>query len=192
MPKTLEPGHELAELPTADQAAVEAFAEVIRKHRGHSSTPLARLASIAFDLSRGTKGTRQDKFELAVSRGFEARQKLAEAEGGSLSSEEVTRLLRISKTAVLKRLESGRLLAWREERLRAARFPRWQFDAHGQVLAGLEEVLGCLDQAPGLDVWGKILFFLQTKASLGDQRPLDLLRDGQVEAVLLAAQAYAE
>ncbi len=192
MPKTLELRGGLAGLPTNDQAAVKAFTDVIRKHRGHSSTPLARLASIAFDISIGAKETRQDKFDLAVARGMEARQKLAEAEGGSLSSEEVARLLRISKTAVLKRLEAGRLLAWREERLQAARFPRWQFDEHGQVLSGLTEVLDCLNQDEGLDAWGKILFFLQTKASLGDKRPLDLLRDAKVKEICLAAQAYAE
>jgi len=179
-------------MPVKDQAAVRAFADVIRKHRGQSSTPLARLASIAFDLSLGTKETRRDKFDLAVARGMEVRQKLAEAEGGSLSSEEAARLLRISKTAVLKRLEAGRLLAWREERLQAARFPRWQFDEYGQVLPGLIEVLECLKKDQGLDAWGKILFFLQTKTSLGDKRPLDLLREGKVKEVSRAAQAYAE
>ena len=129
---------------------------------------------------------------LAVARGMEARQKLAEAEGGSLSSEEVARLLGISKTAALKRLEAGRLLAWREERLQAARFPRWQFDEHGQVLAGFKEVLDGLHQDPGLDAWGKLLFFLQTKSSLGGKRPLDLLRQGKIRQVCQAAQAYAE
>ena len=94
--------------------------------------------------------------------------------------------------AVLKRLETGRLLAWREERLHAARFPRWQFDEHGRVLAGLEEVLEILNRDERLDAWGKILFFLQTKASLGEKRPLDLLREGNLKDVCLAAQAYVE
>jgi hypothetical protein len=92
----------------------------------------------------------------------------------------------------LKRLEAGRLLAWREERLHAARFPRWQFDEHGWVLAGLEDVLECLNHDQGLDVWGKILFFLQTKTSLGRNRPLDSLREGKVKQVCRAAKAYAE
>ncbi len=192
MSKTLETRYALTNLPKNDQAAVEAFTDVIRKHRGQHSVPLARLAFIAFDLILGSKQTRQDKFELAMARGMETRQKLTEAEGGSLSSEETARLLRISKTAVLKRLEAGRLLAWREERLQAARFPRWQFSGHGQVLPGLTEVLECLNHDQGLDAWGKILFFLQTKTSLHDQRPLDLLREGKVQDVCRAAQAYAE
>ena len=116
-----------------------------------------------------------------------ARQRLAEAEGGSLSSEAAVRQLRISKTAVLKRLDAGRLLAWREERLPAARFPRWQFDEHGHVLAGLEEVLEALNQDERLDAWGKILFCLREKRSLGGRRPWDLLREGELTNVRLAA-----
>jgi hypothetical protein len=191
MPKT-STSIVLDDLPAETQAVVKEFTDVIRKHRGQSSTTLARLACMAFDISFGTRETRQDKFALAVARGMEARQKLAEAEGGSLSSEEVARLLRISKTAVLKRLEAGRLLAWREERLQAARFPRWQLDEHGQVLAGLTEVLDALNQDQSLDAWGKILFFLQSKSSLRGKRPLDLLREGKVKQACQAALAYAE
>ena len=182
----------LAELSAEEQSVVQDFAEVTRRHRGQSSAALAHLASLGFSLALGTRPARQDKFALAVARGWEVRRQLVEAEGGSLSSEEVARLLRISKTAVLKRLEAGRLLAWREERLQAARFPRWQFDEQGHVLAGLTEVLDCLNQDDGLDAWSKILFFLQTKPGLGGQRPLDGLRAGKLKEVCLAAQAYAE
>lgn len=192
MPKTLESRDGLAELPANDQAAVKELTDVIRKLRGRTTTSLARLTQMAFGLSIGAKKSRQDKFELAIARGLEARQRLMEAEGGSLSSEEVARLLRISKTAVLKRLEAGRLLAWREERLQAARFPRWQFDEHGHVLSGLAEVLDCLNRDESLDAWGKILFFLQAKRSLGGRRPLDFLRERKLKEVSLAAQAYAE
>ncbi len=176
MPKTLERRSGHVELPAKEQVVVDEFSGVIRKHRSQSPAVLARLAQLA----------------LALARGLEARQQLAEAEGGSLSSEEAARVLGISKTAVLKRLEAGRLLAWREERLRAARFPRWQFDKHGQVLAGLEPVLEILNRDERLDAWGKVLFFLQTRSSLGEKRPLDLLREGRIEAVRLAADAYVE
>jgi excisionase family DNA binding protein len=179
-------------LPARAQAVVDEFTGVIRRHREQNPADLARLAHVAFDLSLGARESRQAKLALALARGLEARQQLAEAEGGSLSSDEAARLLGISKTAVLKRLEAGRLLAWREERLRAARFPRWQFDTHGQVLGGLEAVLEILNRDARLDAWGKILFFLQIKSSLGEKRPLDLLREGRLEDVRLAAAAYAE
>jgi hypothetical protein len=192
MPKALEMRGGRADLPANEQLVVNEFTDLIRKHRDQDPAALARLACVAFGITLGAKERRQDKFALAIARGWEARQQLVDAEGGSLSSEEVARLLHISKTAVLKRLEAGRLLAWREERLQAARFPRWQFDEQGQVLAGLPEVLDCLNQDQGLDAWGKILFFLQSKSGLGGKRPLDLLRKGKVREVRLAAQAYAD
>lgn len=179
-------------LPANEQSVVDELSSVIRSHREEDSTTLARLMNVAFNQSIGARVSREDKLARAFVRGIEARQQLAEAEGGNLSSEEVARLLRISKTAVLKRLEAGRLLAWREERLQAARFPCWQFDEHGQVRAGLEDILDILNQDERLDAWGKILFFLQEKSSLGNRRPLDLLRQGRLKEVQLAAHAYAE
>jgi hypothetical protein len=192
MPKNIERRGGKVELPAQEQTVVNEFARVIRRHRGQGLAALARLARVAFELSTGTKPSRQDKLALALARGLAARQQLAEAEGGSLSSEEVGRLLGISKEAVLKRLEAGRLVAWREGRLQAARFPGWQFDRRSRVLAGLETVLGILNRNQRLDAWGKILFFLQTQGSLGHKRPLDLLREGKVKDGCLAAEAYVE
>jgi len=122
----------------------------------------------------------QDKLTLALARGLEAGRLLAWRE----ERLQAARLLGISKTAVLKRLEAGRLLA--------ARFPHWQFDDRGRVLVGLEEVLAILNQDERLDAWGQILFFLQEKGSFGSRRPLDLLRHGRLKAVCLAAGAYVE
>lgn len=192
MATTIEKQSGKVKLPSNEQAMVDEFTGVIRKHRDEAPTTLARLLNVAFDLSLVGSETREGKLARATLRGLEARQQLAEAEGGSLSSEDASRLLGISKTAVLKRLDAGRLLAWREERLQAARFPRWQFDEHGQVLAGLEEVMTILNQDERLDAWGKILFFLEEKRDLGGGRPLDLLREGKLKEVCLAAHAYAE
>ncbi len=192
MPTTLEKRGSKVKLPSNEQSLVDELTVVIRNHRDEDPTTVARLMTVAFGISLGGSDSRPDKLARAVVRGIETRQELAEAEGGSVSSEDASRLLGISKTAVFKRLDAGRLLAWREERLRAARFPRWQFDEHGQVLAGLEEVLTILNQDERLDAWGKILFFLQEKSSLGDRRPLDLLRAGKLKRVCLAAHAYGE
>jgi hypothetical protein len=181
-----------AKLPSHEQAMVDEFAGVIGKHPNEDPTTVARLMNVAFRISLGGSSSRTDKLARAHARGIAARQQLAEAEGGSLSSDETARWLQISKTAVLKRLEAGRLLAWREERLQAARFPRWQFDRHGRVLAGLGEVLAILNQDDRLDAWGKILFFLTEQSGLEGRRPLDLLRHGKLDEVRLAAQTYAE
>jgi len=191
MAATLEKKTRRARLTSGERAVVDEFSHIIRKHPEQSAGELARLARLAFEFSLGGGPSREERLARARIRGLEARQQLAEAEGGSLSSEEVARLLGISKAAVLKRQAVGRLLAWREERLQAARFPLWQFNQHGQVLAGFEEVLAVLNQDAQLDAWGKILFFLQEKESLGNRRPLDLLREGKGKQAQLAAQAYA-
>jgi hypothetical protein len=192
MVRTLEKKGIKRRLTSNERAVLHEFTEVIRRHRDQVPGALARLAGLAFEHSLAGGRPHENGLARARARGFEARQQLAQAEGGSLSSDEVARLLEISKTAALKRHAAGRLLAWREERLRAARFPRWQFNEHGQVLAGFEQILSVLNQDPRLDAWGKILFFLQERAGLGNRRPLDLLREGKVEEVHLAAQAYAE
>jgi uncharacterized protein YejL (UPF0352 family) len=192
MTTTIEKRGGKVRLPSNQQAMVDELTSVIRKHGEQSPLALVKLVNVAVGICLGGRDTRQDKLARAFMKGIQARQQLAEAEGGSLSSEETARLLGISKTAVLKRLDAGRLLAWREERLQAARFPRWQFDEHGHVVAGLENVLKVLNQDERLDAWGRILFFLQEKPSLGGRRPLDLLREGKLEEIRLAAQAYAE
>ena len=192
MQTTLEKPTGKRKLSSDEQTLLDELSGVIRKHPGQPPGTLARLVGLAFETALPARPSREDKLARAQVRGLGARQQLAEAEGGSLSSEAVARMLDISKTAVLKRLATGRLLAWREERLQAARFPRWQFDDHGQVLAGLEEVLEILNADERLDAWGRILFFLQEKGALGDRRPLDLLRAGKRKEVGQAAQAYVE
>lgn len=192
MSTTLEKKLSQLHLLSREKVVVNELTQAIRKYHDQAPLTLARLLGIAFEFTVGTGESREDKLARARVRGLGVRQQLMAAEGGSRSSEDVARLLHISKTAVLKRLAGGRLLAWREERLQAARFPHWQFDEHGHVLDGLEDVLEVLNQDERLDVWGKLLFFLQEKPSLGGQRPLDLLRQGKLKEVRLAAQAYAE
>jgi hypothetical protein len=192
MATTIENQISRMHLPSREKAMVSELTRVLSRYAHEAPTKLAQLTSIAFGVTIGGGVSREQKLARAHVRGLEARQQLVEAEGGSWSSEEVARLLHISKTAVLKRLAAGRLLAWREERLQAARFPRWQFGEHGQVLNGLEEALGTLNEDTRLDAWGKMLFFLQERPSLDGRRPLDLLREGKLKEVGLAAQAYAE
>lgn len=192
MPAALESKGVDATLPSAEQSVVDELLEVLGRHRDHSPARLAALAGRAIELALGSGRSREAKVVRARARGLGVRQELMEAEGGSWSSDEVARSLGISKTAVFKRLAAGRLLAWREERLQAARFPCWQFDAHGQVLAGFEDVLRVLERDDRLDVWARVLFFLGERPGLGGRRPLDLLRDGRVGEVLVAAGAYVE
>ena len=123
----------------------------------------------------------------ALARGIEEREEMKAEEGGHVSAEEAARLLRISKPAVLSRFDKGQVLGWREGRQNAVRFPVWQFTAAG-LLAGLEPILAALRQT-SLDDWGKVMFFLEPRATLKGERPLDLLRQGQTNEVETLALA---
>jgi hypothetical protein len=149
---------------------------------------LARLADQAFRQEFPVARS-DNRLAGAIARGIPARQKLLEAEGGSLSAEAAARALGISKPAILKRYQKGRLIAWREERQKAVRFPVWQIQ-EGRVLDGLEQVLEVLNAGSPLDDFGRMLFFLSNSRFLGGKRPLDRLREAAVIKVLQAAEGY--
>jgi hypothetical protein len=158
--------------------------------RANDPVTLAQLVDQAF--REEFPSTKSDNRQAAaIARGIPARRKLTEAEGGSFSAEEAAREIGISKQAILKRYQKGQLIAWREERQNAVRFPVWQFHERG-VLRGIEETLQSLNAGNRLDDYGRVLFFLSNHGYLQGKRPLDCLREGEIAKVVHAAQAYVE
>jgi hypothetical protein len=154
-----------------------------------SPVELAQLAGLAFQITfAGAR--REDKLANALARGLSVREKMAAEEGGSMSAEEAARQLGTTKQSVLNLYHAGKVLAWRTEKQGSLRFPVWQFEG-GRRLSGLDEVMAQLRKAVMLDDWAKIGFFLQAHEG-GGRRPLDLLRENKLAAVLQAAQAYGE
>jgi hypothetical protein len=162
------------------------------KENGSKFTPLqlAHLAGVAIqNIPAGSR--REGKLAGALARGLSVREKMAAEEGGNMSADEAARQLGVTKQSVLNMYHAGKALAWRTEKQGALRFPVWQF-TEKRRLPGLEETLGKLNASNVLDDWGKIGFFLQDHGMLGDRRPLDLLRENKLAAVLRAAEAYVE
>jgi hypothetical protein len=126
-----------------------------------------------------------DALARARVRGLQRRDDLLAAEGGTLTTQAVARHLGLTPQAVHKRRNAGKLLALELGR-RGLRFPAWQFADDG-VLAGLEEVLRALEDAPPLAV---VRFFLSGNARLVGKRPLDRLRLGDPAPVIAAARAF--
>ena len=118
-------------------------------------------------------------------RGLDAKRRLIESEGGSLSSSEAAEILHVSRQAVDKRRKEGKLLAL-ELGKKGYYYPSWQFG-----LQGLEEVLIALGDR---DAWEKLSFFLNPNALLRDRTPLELLRVGNehIKDVIKAAGSYVE
>lgn len=130
----------------------------------------------------------EDPLAPARLRGIEARSKLLEQEGGAVSADDLGSMLGgITPQAVNKRRKAGRLLGLPvgENRFR---YPVWQLEG-GRVLPGFEEVLGAFGvESP----WMRAAFLLGGSPSLGGERPLDEIRNGNIEAVKRAAGAYGE
>jgi hypothetical protein len=105
----------------------------------------------------------------------------------TLTAKEVTELLgAASRQTAHDRVRAGTLLAIRDGgRLH---FPVWQFDAEGPdgVLEGLPQVIAELAERTQL---GQILWFMTAKRQLQGRTPLELLRAGELDAVLAEARA---
>ena len=176
------------ELDSDERADVERLSSWLKTQRKRSPVQWAELANIAFEVTFSAPES-ADKLAKAVMRGVSVRQQMAAADGGSVSAEETARQLGVTKQSVINQYHAGKVLAWRTEKQGAIRFPVWQFDGERR-LPGLEAVLEVLNAGDVLDDWGKIGFFLQTHGALGEKRPLDLLRENQLEPVLQVARGY--
>ena len=181
----------------ARQQVVSDIRSVLRKlaasrtlAHANDPTTLAQLTDRAFR-EEFPVAKPDNRLAAAIARGIPARRKLAEDEGGSFSADQAAQEIRISKQAILKRYQKGQLVAWREEKQSAVRFPVWQFRDHA-VLNGIEETLHVLNAGNRLDDCGRMLFFLSNHGSLGGKRPIDCLRVGQIPKVIQAAQGYVD
>ena len=124
----------------------------------------------------------------AYARGREAREALLSAEGGVVSSEELGKLLGVTRQAIDKRRRNGSLFAVRERG--DWLYPHWQL-ANGEVLDGLADVLDVLARSD-LSAWDIMIFFLRTDTEREGESPLEALRAGRREAALRAARMYGE
>src|SRR5215831_4134368 len=127
----------------------------------------------------------RDPLAGARLRGIDAKRQLLETEGGSLSSAEAAKLLKISRQAVDKRRREKRLLGV-ELGKKGYHYPTWQF--------GLRNLKDVVDALGDRDEWEKLNFFLNPSDLLDDRTPLDVLQagKGEVTDVISAAASYGE
>ncbi|MDQ6674542.1 MAG: Lrp/AsnC family transcriptional regulator [Chloroflexota bacterium] len=151
----------------------------------HASSEYQALLDAVNSPEVATAWQANDPFAAAHQRAAELKRRLLEAEGGALTVAQVAKRLGISKQAVDKRRRARKLVAL--ETSRGFLYPTWQF-ADARVLPGLEAVLAVLEVAP----WTQASWFLTGDRRLGDGRPLDALRRGEVQHVVGAAAAYGE
>ena len=118
----------------------------------------------------------------ALARSFALRREVL---AGSLSAPDVATLLGTSRQTPHDRTRAGTLLGILDRG--ALRFPAWQFDPQGEdgVVAGLPEVLGALR----LSHFGKAYWLSRPNPYLADWSPIEVLRDGDLEAVKSLAES---
>jgi hypothetical protein len=123
----------------------------------------------------------------AFIRGIEAKRRLIEEHGGTLTAEHVAQHLGITRQAVEKRRRAGKLIALTMGR-HGYRYPVWQLTKSG-VLPGFDKVLAALASH---DEWMQTAFFVGANPRLGGRTPIEMLKTGELESVLDAAEAYGE
>jgi hypothetical protein len=129
----------------------------------------------------------KDPLARARLRGVLAMRELLSGDGGALAGNEVADLLGISRQAVDKRRKAGQLIAVELPR-RGLLYPAWQFVEAG-ALPGLARVLAALGAH---DAWAQARFFVSRNGRLANRRPLEVLKGGELDAVLRAAEAFGE
>jgi hypothetical protein len=108
-----------------------------------------------------------------------------------LNGEQLAVELGLSRATVDNRRQEGKLLALEFGAKRGFRFPQWQRDLveERDVRANFEAVLNRL--AP-MEPWSRYRFFVQSSPELGGRTPVEALRAGEGEAVLRAAETWAQ
>jgi hypothetical protein len=125
-------------------------------------------------------------FAAARLRGLAERDRVLQAEGGTVGAEAMARGLRVTRQAVEKRRRAGQLIGLATGR-RAYAYPVWQVAPEGGALPGLERVLAAfVDRDPW--VWAS--YMVRPDDRLDGRTPLAALRGGEVDAVVRAAAAY--
>ena len=152
-----------------------------------SPTDFELLVNAVSATSTAAVSTDGDPLIRAKLRGIEHRKRILEKLGGTLSAEQVSELIGISRQAVDRRRSQNQLIGLTQGK-RGYAYPAFQFE-DGKTLDGLKEVLDALS---GHDPWMQSIFFANGNDRLNGKTPLDALRQGKTEAVVRAAEAYGE
>lgn len=125
-----------------------------------------------------------DSRARALLRGWEIAEADLKEAGGAFTAEEARRLLNgVTRQALEKRVRDGSLLAVPGPSNRR-RYPAMQF-THESVVPGLEAVQKAL---PTRNPWTILNFLVRPDKRLGGRKPIEVLRDGDVDLVVSAAR----
>lgn len=191
----LPAGAHLAVVTSQPETASAVARTVGKRFRGNSMVvrrmrQLARAKERAQPTSAVNKAAFEpDARSQAVLQGVRIAQNDLKAAGGAFDLEQVRTLLHgVSRQAVDKRVQEGSLLAVPGPSNRRC-YPTLQFNRDGTVVTGLREVQDSLSvESP----WAVLNFLAQPDVRLNGRKPIDVLREGNLQLVLDAANRYGE
>lgn len=127
-----------------------------------------------------------DALTEAFLRGSEMKRDMLKAEGGALSAQQLAEHLGITPQGLGRKRERNQVF-WLDVGDGYV-YPAFQIGKNG-LLPGIREVLGAFTVD---DPWMRVNFMLTGDQRLGNKRPIDELRKGKIDDVVMAAAAYGE
>jgi hypothetical protein len=181
---------------TSEPEAASSVARTVGKRFHGNSLIVRRARQLARAKERAEKSEtinraafEPDARSQAVLQGVRIAQDDLKAAGGAYDLEDVRTLLHgVSRQAVDKRVQEGSLLAVPGPSNRRC-YPTLQFNRDGSVVVGLKDVQ---DALPVESPWAVLNFLARPDDRLGGRKPIDALREGNVELVVEAANRYGE
>lgn len=181
---------------TSQPEATSSVARTVGKRFHGNRLVVRRMRQLAKPKERVEKNDTINKaaFEpdarsQAILQGVRIVQDDLKAAGGAYDLEEVRTLLHgVSRQAVDKRVQEGSLLAVPGPSNRRC-YPTLQFNRDGSVVAGLKDVQ---DALPVESPWAVLNFLARPDDRLGGRKPIDLMRGGNLQLVVEAANRYGE
>ena len=130
-----------------------------------------------------------DARSRALLRGVKIAEDDLRASGGAYDLRAVRTLLRgVSRQRIEKQVQEGSLLAIPGPSNRRC-YPTIQFQSDGTVVKGLKAVRGAL---PTQNPWAVLNFLVQPDDRLNGRKPIELLKAGEIDAVVDAAGSFGQ
>ena len=172
--------------PSLSRAAVQ----FIEKHPNEVPRIVATAleAAAALEAAEGESVVLERALPEALRRLVTSARADTEA-GRVLSISEAAELLEVTRVTIYAWIEAKRLLAWRATR-RGMLIPAEQIVGPGTVVPGMERVLDVISEpAAAWDFLTEESPFIDPNAL---QRPIDVLKAGEIDAVVAAAHSFLE
>ena len=181
------------ELPAGTKIAiVSKNRELVRKIQRASTTRFGTVREVAARHVHkvrtpvvNSEAFKPDARSQALLDGVRIAQEDLHQAGGAYDLEQVRTLMQgVSRQAIDKRVQEGSLLAVPGPSNRRS-YPTLQFTRNGTVVAGLKAVR---DALPTSNPWTVLNFLAQPDDRLDGRRPIDVLKEGDIDLVVAAAR----